>query len=136
MGAGFVRQLMRFVFLPPLKMNTLYFLGIALGGGLLATFLSAGWSSFKEKKIPEKGILFRWFVAGLVAAGLAAYAWIFGSGGDVADVVQRIGGALDIENVMKLSTVAGAIGLASTSDDSAAEPEPKKDELQIGMPKF
>ena len=119
-------------------MNTLYFLGIALGGGLLATFLSAGWSSFKEKKIPEKGILFRWFVAGLVAAGLAAYAWIFGSGGDVGEVMSRIGGALDIENVMKLSTVAGAIGLASTStsDDAAAEPEPKKDELQIGMPKF
>jgi hypothetical protein len=112
-------------------MNTFYFLGIALGGGLLATFLSAGWSSFKEKKIPEKGILFRWFVAGLVSAGLAAYAWIFGSGGDVGDVMNRIGGALDIENVMKLTTVAGVIGLASTE-----EPESKKDELQIGMPKF
>lgn len=114
-------------------METLYFLAIALGGGLLAIFLSAGWSSFKHKKIPEKGIMFRWFVAGLVTAGLCAYAWIFGSGGDVGDMVSRIGGALDIENVMKVAATAataGGLGLVGTAD------EPKKDEMHVGMPKF
>ena len=99
-------------------METLYFLAIALGGGILALFFSAGWSSFKHKKIPEKGILFRWFIAGLVTAGLVSYAWIFGSGGDVEDVVQRIGGALDLESVMKLATTAEVA------------------EMKIGMPNF
>ncbi len=123
-------------------METFYFLGITLGGGLLALFLSAGWSSFKHKKIPEKGILFRWFVAGLVAAGLLAYAWIFGSGGDVGDIVNRIGGALDIENVVKLTTTLGAAAaatagfesaVATTEGDKATE---KEENIKIGMPNF
>ncbi len=101
-------------------METFYFIGITLGGGLLALFLSAGWGSFQYKKIPEKAILFRWFVAGIVAAGLLAYAWIFGSGGDVGDVIHKIGGALDLENVMNFNTVAEVI----------------QDELTIGMPNF
>ncbi len=125
-------------------METLYFLGIALGGGIMALFVSAGWSSFKHKKIPEKGILFRWFVAGLVAAGLLGYAWIFGSGGDVGEIVNRIGDALDLENVMKLTATAGALGglVGSTevAEDAAAAAalakDAKKDELQIGMPRF
>jgi hypothetical protein len=118
-------------------METLYFLGIALGGGALALFLSAGWSSFKHKKIPEKGILFRWFVAGLVLAGLIAYAWIFGSGGDVGDMVNRIGGALDLENVMKLTATAGALsGFVGSSETNEESEESKKEELQIGMPRF
>ncbi len=124
-------------------METLYFLAIALGGGLLAIFLSAGWSSFKHKKIPEKGIMFRWFVAGLVTAGLCAYAWIFGSGGDVGEMVSRIGGALDIENVMKVAATAataataaataGGLGLVGSAD---VVEEPKKDEMHVGMPRF
>ena len=108
-------------------METLYFLGIALGGGLLSLFLSAGWSSFKHKKIPEKGILFRWFVAGLVAAGLLAYAWIFGSGGDVGEVMNRLGGALE------LSAIAG---LTAATVGNEEPPVEKREELQIGMPKF
>ncbi len=110
----------------------------------MALFVSAGWSSFKHKKIPEKGILFRWFVAGLVAAGLLGYAWIFGSGGDVGEIVNRIGDALDLENVMKLTATAGALGglVGSTevAEDAAAAAalakDAKKDELQIGMPRF
>ncbi len=108
-------------------METLYFLGIALGGGLLSLFLSAGWSSFKHKKIPEKGILFRWFVAGLVAAGLLAYAWIFGSGGDVGEVMNRLGGALE------LSAIAGLTAATVGNEETPVE---KREELQIGMPKF
>jgi hypothetical protein len=118
-------------------METFYFLGIALGGGALALFISAGWSSFKHKKIPEKGILFRWFVAGLVTAGLIAYAWIFGSGGNVGDIVNRIGDALDFENVAKLTATAGVLGGIVGSSDTKEEPEEsKKEELQIGMPRF
>jgi hypothetical protein len=118
-------------------METFYFLGITLGGGALALFISAGWSSFKHKKIPEKGILFRWFVAGLVTAGLIAYAWIFGSGGDVGDMVNRLGGALDLENVMKLTATAGALsGFVGSSETKEEPEESKKEELQIGMPRF
>ncbi len=111
-------------------METFYFLGIALGGGLLSLFLSAGWSSFKHKKIPEKGILFRWFVAGLVAAGLLAYAWIFGSGGDVGEVMNRLGGALE------LSAIAGLTAATVGSEETAEAAKEKREELQIGMPKF
>lgn len=109
-------------------METFYFLGIALGGGLVSLFLSAGWSSFKHKKIPETGILFRWFIAGLVAAGLLAYAWIFGSGGDMSEVMNRLGGALELS-----ALTAGLTAATVGSVDTAKE---KKEELQIGMPKF
>jgi hypothetical protein len=128
-----------FRFLAASQMPTLYFLGITLGGGLLALFLSAGWSSFKHKKIPEKGILFRWFVAGIVAAGLIAYAWIFGSGGDVGEVINRIGETLDIQNVMKLAATVGTVAVATEAlEDSAEAKEAKeaKEELKIGMPNF
>ena len=118
-----------FRFLPADQMETFYFLGITLGGGLLALFLSAGWSSFKHKKIPEKGILFRWFVAGIVTAGLIAYAWIFGSGGDVGEMMGRIGGALDLENVMKLTATATTVAVAT-------EVLEKENDLKIGMPNF
>ncbi len=111
-------------------METFYFLGIALGGGLLSLFLSAGWSSFKHKKIPEKDILFRWFVAGLVAAGLLAYAWIFGSGGDVGEVMNRLGGALE------LSAIAGLTAATVGNEETVKDEKEKREELQIGMPKF
>ena len=126
-------------------METLYFLAIALGGGLLAIFLSAGWSSFKHKKIPEKGILFRWFVAGIVAAGLLSYAWIFGSGGDMGDVVNRITGALDLENVLKLTATMGTVAAATEAFGDAEEAKEAKEakegkegkeEMKIGMPNF
>lgn len=136
-----------FRFLFDLQMETLYFLGIALGGGLFALFLSAGWSSFKHKKIPEKGILFRWFIAGLVTAGLVSYAWIFGSGGDMGQVMSRIGGALDIESVLKLTSALGTAAVVATADakDTVEDMDTKKDKkekedkeenLKIGMPNF
>jgi hypothetical protein len=120
-------------------METFYFLGITLGGGLLALFLSAGWSSFKHKKIPEKGILFRWFVAGIVAAGLLAYAWIFGSGGDMGDVMNRITGALDLENVLKLTATMGTVAAATealTEDKDKDNDKEQSNEMKIGMPNF
>ena len=120
-------------FLAAPQMETFYFLGITLGGGLLALFLSAGWSSFKHKKIPEKGILFRWFIAGIVAAGLLAYVWIFGSGGDMGEVVNRITGALDLENVMKLTATFGTVAAAK---EALTEEANDKEEMKIGMPNF
>ena len=137
---------------------TLYFIGVALGGGLLALFLSAGWGSFKHKKVPEKAILFRWFVAGLVGAGLLAYAWIFGSGGDMGDLIAKIGTtSIDFNEVVKAAaagsaalTSALAVGssgdVAATTTDatesSSAEDVGKQRaasgsaDLHVGMPNF
>ncbi len=81
-------------------MDTLYFILITVLGGVLALFFASGWSSYKHKKIPETPILFRWFIAGVVSAGLAAYTWIFGYGGNVTEVVEAIGGALDVSNLI------------------------------------
>ncbi len=112
-------------------MESLYFLGIALGGGCMALFVAAGWGSYKDKKVPEKAILFRWFIAGLVASGLLGYAWIFGSGGDVSGMMQRITETLDVDTVVKAVSLS-----ALTASVSAATEEEKKDELQVGMPSF
>jgi hypothetical protein len=118
-------------------MQSLYLLGIALGGGILAVFISAGLGSYKEKKIPEKGILFRWFVAGLVAAGLCAYAWIFGSGGDVAGMTSRIVEALDLGTVTKLlSFSALTAGTLAAEKEEEPKKEQTEDVLEVGIPTF
>ncbi len=113
-------------------MESLYFLGIALGGGCLALFVSAGWGSYKNKKVPEKAILFRWFVAGLVASGLLGYAWIFGSGGDVSGMIQRISETLDVDTVVKAVSLSALTASATTQETE----EEKKETLQVGMPSF
>jgi hypothetical protein len=111
---------------------SLYFIGVALGGGLLALFLSAGWGSFKHKKVPEKAILFRWFIAGLVGSGLLAYAWIFGSGGDMGELINKIGTtSIDLNEVVKAAAAGSAVltsalkmgggGGAGAGDSSDAE---------------
>ena len=119
----------------------------------MALFLSAGWGSFKHKKVPEKAILFRWFVAGLVGAGLIAYAWIFGSGGDMKDLIDKIGAAsIDLNEVVKVAAASSAVltgALKGSSEDSSEESNQEKDdlgkpravsgtggELQVGMPNF
>jgi hypothetical protein len=104
-------------------METLYFLLITLAGGILLLFLATGWSSYKEKKIPETPILFRWFVAGVVSTGLIAYTWIFGYGGDVGEIVQKIG------EVMTLPEIESAL---STETETKAESE----KITVGFPKF
>lgn len=105
-------------------METVYFLVIALVGGFITLFLAAGWGSFKDKKVPETGILFRWFLAGLVACGLGAYAWIFGSGGDVSQLTKTLVESLDIKTVQSAAeTVVETVKEAS-------------EELTVGMPTF
>ncbi len=105
-------------------METVYFLVIAFIGGLITLFFAAGWGSFKEKKIPETGILFRWFIAGLVASGLGAYAWIFGSGGDVSQLTKTLIDSLDIKN------------LQSTAETVVETVKEAGEELTVGMPAF
>ena len=85
-------------------MDTLYFSIITLLGGLLAIFFASGWSSYKHKKLPERPILFRWFMAGVAGVGLAAYTWIFGYGGNVSEVVEAIGGALEVSELVSGET--------------------------------
>jgi len=127
-------------------METLYFLAITVTGGILTLFFAAGWGSFKHKKVPEKPVLFRWFVAGLVAAGLGAYAWIFGSGGDVQGFVKTMGESMELSSLLKMASVSTL--LASTvegaTDGEAAEggettttaTAAASSELTIGMPSF
>ncbi len=90
-------------------METVYFLGLMLLGGVLAIFLATGWSSYKEKKIPETPILFRWFIAGIVSFGLGAYTWIFGYGGNVEETVSSLANALKIESDSSATTASSAL---------------------------
>jgi hypothetical protein len=106
-----------FRFLTLHQMETVYFLGLMFLGGICAIFLAAGWSSYKEKKIPETPILFRWFVAGVVSFGLAAYTWIFGYGGNVEETIKTLGDALAIDSLP-----------TSSSSESGA--------LNVGLPNF
>lgn len=138
-------------------MQTLYFLGIALGGAVLSLFAATGWSSYKHKKIPERPVMFRWFVAGLVAAGLVAYAWIFGAGGDVGAAIKQLGGSLDLPAVgtlaagalTSLTALTGVGGANSTTKDESVDGKKDSDdttdsrppslsvaELTVGMPTF
>ncbi len=115
-----LRNNLRFNFLPHPNMETLYFIVLTLAGGVLLLFFAAGWTSYKEKKIPETPILFRWFVAGIIGTGLAAYTWIFGYGGDVGEVVQKLGEVI-------------------SSDDFLSEPNQEGSDSQsitVGFPRF
>ncbi len=129
-------------------MKSLYFLGFSLLGGLLALFGSAGWSSYKHKKIPEKGVLFRWFVAGLVAVGIATYVWLFGANGDASQFMGSVSQALDLTMLTKLvsvgamvaggSTVLSKEGEATTPVESGQSEASVQDlpQLTVGMPTF
>jgi hypothetical protein len=97
------------------NMETTYFLAITLVGGILFLFFAVGWSAYREKKIPETPLLFRWLVAGLVATGLGAYAWIFGAGGNMEEVMKQVGDALT--STAEATDVGGS-------------------DLTIGMPNF
>jgi hypothetical protein len=109
-------------------MQSAYFIAISLIGGLLFAFFAVGWTSYKDKKIPEKAVIFRWFVAGMVAAGLAAYAYIFGSGGDVGEIVKSVSESLDMDAILKMT--AAATEEVTEVAVSAAE------EIKVGMPNF
>jgi len=116
-------------------MLTTYLIAFTILGGLLALFIIAGWSSYNEGKLPEKPTLFRWFIAGVLSAGLASYTWLFGAGGDPSKLMENVGSALEVNKIMdNLSSPAGAIVINSTETEEK-EKEPLN-ELVIGMPKF
>ena len=117
-------------------MLTTYLIGFTILGGLLALFIIAGWSSYNEGKLPEKPTLFRWFIAGILSAGLASYAWLFGAGGDPSKLMENVGTALEVNKIMdNLSSPAGAIVINPTEPIEEKEKE-IQNELVIGMPKF
>lgn len=109
-------------------MQTVYFLSITLIGGLLFAFFATGWGSYKDKKLPDTPVIFRWFVAGAVAAGLAAYAYIFGSGGDVSEVIKTLSENLELEALTKLTKVA--------TEEVQEVVTTAAEEIKVGMPNF
>jgi len=143
-----VRKCMRYQFSPrPRNMSsTPYLILFTLLGGGLALFIAAGWSSYKENKLPENSVLFRWFVAGSFACGVAAYAYLFGAGGDPTSMFQSIGESLEIKEVVETLTSAVATGAtAAAASIGGGETQNQKkaraasesgEELKIGMPNF
>jgi hypothetical protein len=116
-------------------MNSLYLIVFGLIGGVVALFSAAGWSSFQYKKLPDNSTLFRWFVTGILGSGLAGYAWIFGAGGDPSALVEQVGSALEVSEVMETLTSAVG-GVAKTAADTAAAAASVGSELTVGMPRF
>jgi hypothetical protein len=106
-------------------MQTPAFLGSSVCGGLLSSFIAAGWSSYKESKLPDAAALFRWFLVGLVAFGCTAYAWLFGAGGDPSTLLTSVSEALEVKEVMQ-----------SMAGTTAVPPSLHVEELTVGMPKF
>jgi len=106
----------------------MYLIVMTIIGGCVALFAAAGWGSYKEKKLPATPVLFRWFIAGLLTSGLGAYAWLFGAGGDPSALIEKVGNALEVKEVME--GLSSAVGGAAEAATAAA------DELTVGMPSF
>ena len=120
-------------------------------------FAIAGWNSYNEGKLPETQTLFRWFLAGITAAGISSYVWLFGTGGDPLKLMEKVSQALEVKEMMDTlktpiggglaavseatstataSTVSTASSPATAVAISTASPPEKKSELSIGMPTF
>ncbi len=113
-------------------MATLYLIVLTAIGGFLALFGAAGWASYKEKKLPATPMLFRWFVAGSLSAGLGAYAWLFGAGGDPSALLEKLSESLEVKEVVE--TLSSAVG--STAEKAVESAGDAAAELTLGMPKF
>ena len=136
----------------------MYFIGFTILGGILAMFAIAGWNSYNEGKLPETQTLFRWFLAGITAAGISSYVWLFGTGGDPLKLMEKVSQALEVKEMMDTlkTPIGGAVAAVSDATASAASsasaastavaavasaistasPPEKKSELSIGMPTF
>ena len=112
-------------------MQTLYFIVLTVLGGLFTLFGAAGWSSYTSKKIPDTAALFRWFVAGVLGAGLGSYAWLFGFNGDPTKLLEQMGEALEVDSTMK--TLSGAVGGVTDTVEKMAD---AAEEITVGMPNF
>ena len=115
-------------------METLYLIVSIILGGCLAIFGAAGWSSFKDKKLPNTPDLFRWFVAGSLGSGLAAYAWMFGAGGDPTALLEKLGDSLEMKEIAE--TLTSAVGSVGGAAVASAKKAADAAEMTIGMPRF
>ena len=109
-------------------MQTMYLIVMTALGGLLSLFAAAGWSSYKDNKLPAISVLFRWFVTGILTSGLSGYAWLFGAGGDPSKLIEQIGSALEVNEVME--------GLKSAVGGAAKEIVSTASDNTVGMPSF
>lgn len=128
---------MRSVFLNSARnMQTFYLIIFTALGGLLALFAAAGWGSFKEKKLPATSVLFRWFVTGVLAAGLGSYAWIFGGGGDPSAFLTKVGESLEVKEVVETLTSAVLPSEEAVKKVAEVASEIAEETLTVGMPTF
>ena len=109
-------------------MQTIALLIMTVIGGLLSLFGAAGWSSYKEKKLPDTPVLFRWFVSGLLVSGMGGYAWIYGAGGDPSALLEKVSGALEVQEVMETFTSAAGSTAKNVADSMT--------DISVGMPGF
>lgn len=116
-------------------MTTLYLIVLTALGGLLALFGAAGLSSYKDKKLPATPMLFRWFIAGALSAGLGAYAWLFGAGGDPTAILETLSESFEVKEVIETlnSAVSSAAAGVTASMTEAAEGAA---EMTVGLPRF
>jgi hypothetical protein len=114
-------------------MQTASLLVITLVGGLVIPFAVAGWTSYNDGKLPDLKLLFRLFLAGIVTSGAGAYAWLFGAGGDPIKVLETVGEALEVKEVIEsLST-----GVTSTKDkEEKTDTVNGEEEIKVGVPPF
>ena len=118
-------------------MQTTSLIAITLFGGFFVPFAFAGYKSYAEKKVPEIKILFRFFLAGIVTFGAAAYAWLYGAGGDPTKVLESVGDALEVKDV--LQTLSASVTGATTgaaAEDAKATAVHADEEIQVGVPPF
>ena len=112
-------------------MQTLYLIVMTAIGGLLSLFAAAGWGSYRDKTLPATPMLFRWFVTGTLGAGLGAYAWLYGAGGDPTKFLESISEALEVKGVMEgLTSAVGGV------TDVAKDVAEVTSDLTVGMPTF
>ena len=112
-------------------MPSLYLIVSIILGGCLALFTAAGWSSYKDKKLPNTPDLVRWFVAGSLSSGLAVYAWMFGAGGDPSALLEKLGDSLEVKEIAE--TLTSAVGVVGEGAKKVAE---EAGEMTVGMPTF
>ena len=125
-------------------MNSMYLIVFTLLGGLLSVFGVAGWSSFNTKTLPDISILFRWFIGGLLTCGLGSYAWLYGAGGDPGKLMESVGDALEVKEVMETLKTAVATSpaldavkeAAETAAATAAAVTTAATTIKVGMPNF
>jgi len=118
-------------------MQTASLIGITLFGGLLIPFSFAGYTSYTEKTVPDVKILFRLFLAGIVTFGAAAYAWLYGAGGDPAAVLESVGEALEVKEVFQsLGKGVSSNGSSSADTGNASDGIQSDEEIQVGVPPF